>query len=166
MKKLNTIAYYNLPNNALLTMQSRGTQSFTFRSKSLKKLILYFLGGSSDTTCSVWSSTQLIESTHSPVNNHNNTTRSSGSGFDDTQYYHLSPPVNGSGSHNNSRSYSLIGRNKSLSINDTVKTKRRRRKSLPTNNKSSLQDPFCIDKTTNSNTRTVPEIFLTRLLMW
>lgn len=73
LKKLNTVAYYHLPNNALLTMQSRcgtvngkhhshrhhqppGNQSFTFRS------------GSSDTTCSMWSSAQLIETASSGKN--------------------------------------------------------------------------------------------------
>uniref|UniRef100_A0A1I7Y844 Sema domain-containing protein n=1 Tax=Steinernema glaseri TaxID=37863 RepID=A0A1I7Y844_9BILA len=69
LKKLNTVGAYNLPNNALLSMQSRSPHSFTYRS------------GSSDTTCSAWSSAHLLDNT--AVN------RSEG------QYYHLSNPPSG-----------------------------------------------------------------------
>uniref|UniRef100_A0AC34RI63 Sema domain-containing protein n=1 Tax=Panagrolaimus sp. JU765 TaxID=591449 RepID=A0AC34RI63_9BILA len=77
IKRLNTVGYYNIPNNALLAMQSRNQHSFTFRS------------GSSDTTCSAWSSQHLIESAASPTSNA------------DVQYYHLSPP---------SQTYGTLGR--------------------------------------------------------
>uniref|UniRef100_A0A7E4V2I7 Plexin-A4 n=1 Tax=Panagrellus redivivus TaxID=6233 RepID=A0A7E4V2I7_PANRE len=87
MKRLNTIAHYNIPNNALLAMQSRSQHSFTFRS------------GSSDTTCSAWSSTHLIENAASP-------TASS-----DVQYYHLTPPMS-SGYNSLSRPYSSLGKKK------------------------------------------------------
>jgi hypothetical protein len=38
LKKLNTVSYYKLPNNALLTMQPRAGQIFTFRSGALQTL--------------------------------------------------------------------------------------------------------------------------------
>ena len=73
MKRLNTVGHYNIPNNALLAMQPRNQHSFTFRS------------GSSDTTCSAWSSQHLIDTAGSPISN-------------DVQYYHLSSPSSGYGS--------------------------------------------------------------------
>ncbi|TMS39516.1 hypothetical protein L596_006026 [Steinernema carpocapsae] len=69
MKKLNTVSFYNLLNNALLSMQSRSPHSFTYRS------------GSSDTTCSAWSSAHLLDTTM--VNRA------------DVHYFHLSNPPSG-----------------------------------------------------------------------
>ncbi|KAK0399439.1 hypothetical protein QR680_003050 [Steinernema hermaphroditum] len=69
LKKLNTVGFYNLPNNALLSMQSRSPHSFTYRS------------GSSDTTCSAWSSAHLLDTTAM-----NRT---------DVHYFHLSNPPSG-----------------------------------------------------------------------
>ncbi|TMS39510.1 hypothetical protein L596_006020 [Steinernema carpocapsae] len=69
MKKLNTVSFYNLPNNALLSMQSRSPHSFTYRS------------GSSDTTCSAWSLAHLLDATM--VNRA------------DVHYFHLSNPPSG-----------------------------------------------------------------------
>uniref|UniRef100_A0A914CJF6 Sema domain-containing protein n=1 Tax=Acrobeloides nanus TaxID=290746 RepID=A0A914CJF6_9BILA len=73
LKKLNTVGYYGLPNNSLLAMQPRSQNSFTYRS------------GSSDTTCSAWSSTHLIDSASSPTSN------------SDTHYYHLALPQSSNG---------------------------------------------------------------------
>lgn len=116
----------------------------------------------------------MIESRHSPVNNHNNTTTLNSSiGCDDTQYYHLSQPNSSSASSSScyatSRSCSLMDRNRSICM---TKKAKKRRKSLPnskltnnfakTNNIS--EDPF--SSVQNNNSRTIPEVFLTRLLMW
>uniref|UniRef100_A0AC35GW44 Plexin cytoplasmic RasGAP domain-containing protein n=2 Tax=Panagrolaimus sp. PS1159 TaxID=55785 RepID=A0AC35GW44_9BILA len=85
IKRLNTIGYYNLPNNSLIAMQTRNQQSFTYRS------------GSSNTTCSAWSSTHLIES---PTSN------------GDVQYYHLCPPMSSSGYGSLGRPYSSMQKKK------------------------------------------------------
>uniref|UniRef100_A0A915D9Z4 IPT/TIG domain-containing protein n=1 Tax=Ditylenchus dipsaci TaxID=166011 RepID=A0A915D9Z4_9BILA len=141
LKKLNTVAYYNLPNNSLLAMQARnGTchtghhQSFTFRS------------GSSDTTCSVWSSAQLIETSNSisPVSNHNHSNCSDPSS--NTTYWHLTHP-----NHNN---HDVAGEN-------------RGKKKTRDKGNSLLQKELSMsfNGDNKASARNIPEVFLTRLLM-
>jgi hypothetical protein len=126
-------------------MQHRGPHSFTFRSESGK---FYFvntdtaliLGGSSDTTCSAWSSSHLIDSNGLPISPLGSCHQHS------VQYYHLTTP-------NNSTFSSLPGAFLSLD---------KRKKSKGMKRQSSQQNLFIEDC---ASTKNIPEIFLTRMIM-
>jgi plexin A len=127
LKKLHTVSYYGLQTNSLLTMQQRGQHSFTFRSES---------GGSSDTTCSAWSSAQLIDSNGLPI--------SPLGSCHSVQYYHLTTPTDSNLSSLPSALLSLDKKGHNLQRNN------------------SRQHLFVDD---SHLTKNIPEVFLTRMVM-
>ncbi|CAD5219426.1 unnamed protein product [Bursaphelenchus okinawaensis] len=133
VKKLHTVKYYNLQSNSVLTMQQRGQHSFTtFRSES---------GGSSDTTCSVWSSAHLIDVNGVPI--------SPGSVCGNVTYYHLTPPIANKSNTLQSQASALLSFDK------------KQRKQYVLQRNSSQQRLFMEE----NSSRNIPEIFLTRLVM-
>uniref|UniRef100_A0A0N5B395 Sema domain-containing protein n=1 Tax=Strongyloides papillosus TaxID=174720 RepID=A0A0N5B395_STREA len=140
-KQLNTIGSYNIPVNATITMEYANiamplaSNAFTFRS------------GSSDTTCSAWSSTHLLNNSSncsvSPppltVNN-------------DKKYYHLN---NGLSTKNG---FSTIDgkRNKDYEMTYT--------KNLSKNKGKVVDRKHCNTLNITPNSSNIPEVFLTRLL--
>ncbi|CAD5226439.1 unnamed protein product [Bursaphelenchus xylophilus] len=133
VKKLHTVRYYNLQSNSVLTMQQRGQHSFTtFRSES---------GGSSDTTCSVWSSAHLIDQNGIPV--------SPASACSNVTYYHLTPPTSLKSNTLQSHASALLSLDK------------KQRKQYVLQRHSSQQHLFVEE----NSSRNIPEVFLTRLVM-
>uniref|UniRef100_A0A0N5A3Z0 Sema domain-containing protein n=1 Tax=Parastrongyloides trichosuri TaxID=131310 RepID=A0A0N5A3Z0_PARTI len=144
-KRLNTIGSYNIPSNATITMEYANTtmpiqaNTFTYRS------------GSSDTTCSAWSSTHLL-------NNSSNCSASSPPppvqipGVMDKKYYHL---------------------NCGTSLKNgycTMDGKKSKEYDLTYNRNCTKKKGKFIDKkhsntlNISSNSSNIPEVFLTRLL--
>ncbi|KAI6187233.1 hypothetical protein M3Y98_00220500 [Aphelenchoides besseyi] len=147
VKKLHTIRYYGLQSNSVLTMQQRGQHSFTFRSES---------GGSSDTTCSAWSSTHLIDSNGLPVSPlgsscHPTLPPLPSNHPQSIQYFHLVPPQSGT-------LHTIQKHTNTLLALD----KRNRKKQHVLKRHNSQQRLFAEDCTTTKN---IPEVFLTRLVM-
>uniref|UniRef100_A0AAF5DK30 Sema domain-containing protein n=2 Tax=Strongyloides stercoralis TaxID=6248 RepID=A0AAF5DK30_STRER len=140
-KQLNTVGSYNIPSNSTITMEYANitmpltTNAFTFRS------------GSSDTTCSAWSSTHLL----------NNSSNSSSSPppltlNNDKKYYHLNNSVkikNGF--------LTLDGKkSKEFEMSNTKISLKKKGKIIDKKHSNTLNYP--------SNSSNIPEVFLTRLL--